>query len=63
MFLRADCSILGPLLLILYINDFSLYLKNCKLIYMQTIQLMHASGTNIDVIQKKVQEDLERVEI
>ena len=56
-------SILGPLLFILYINDFPLYLKNCETDLYADDTTIHASGKNIDVIQKKVQEDLERVEM
>ena len=55
-------SILGPLLFVLYINDFPLYLKNCETDLYADDTTVHVSGRDLNNLQTKVQSDLEEVE-
>ena len=55
-------SILGPLLFVLYINDFPLYLKSCETDLYADDTTIHVSGSNLNNMQIKVQSDLDEVE-
>jgi hypothetical protein len=59
----TSSSILGALLFILYINDLPLSISNCNTDMYADDSTIHISGENISVIQTKIQEDLNRIEL
>ena len=52
-------SILGPLLFIMYINDFPLSLKHCKVPLYADNSVIYCSDTSADNMQSRLNEDLQ----
>ena len=56
-------SILGPLLFLLYINDFELCLKHCKADMYADDSTFHVTGSNLTEIQYKLSEDADNISL